>query len=314
MSDPSVPNSSNETNYNDSIDALIDGIHDLNLQDPSHPAQTLGSSPLATMATRVYDGWTEWDGQPSTFRTWHVGLTTIALDPAMTNRLGGNRHFVSATYNKVHASRRDEVTPYLSERLADASIGYSIQGWLDHLKDQFEPKDLEEKAQEKIYAIRQGPAQTYASFQADFDSLCAQAGQLAPTSAAKCVTHRRALNADLQSALSYRSDVPTVVYKDLVSLLRPLGITREAVSEFATRKGSAVSQYVDAKGTLIVPPGQGQTNHTNQQPKIAVDREGDTHMGGVNTVSSLTQLVSSLSTMVNALVTNNSPMPAINNV
>ena len=90
---------------------------------------------------------------------------------------------------------------------------------------------------------------------------------------------------DLQSALSYRSDVPTVVYKDLVSLLRPLGIARETLPEFATRKGSAVSQYVDAKGTFIVPPGQGQTNHTNQQPKLSVDKEGDTHMGGVNAAS-----------------------------
>src|SRR4030081_2168738 len=152
MSDPSIPSSSNAINYNNEtnfsaiLNDLIDGIHTHNLQHQSPPAQTLGSSLPATMALRVYDGWTEWDGQPSTFRTWHVGLTTIALDPAMTNRLGGNRHFVSATYNKVHASRRDEVTPYLSERLADASIGYSIQGWLDHLKDQFEPKDLEEKA------------------------------------------------------------------------------------------------------------------------------------------------------------------------
>lgn len=245
---------------------------------------------------KLFADYPEWDGQETHFESWLLSVKGVVNNPTLTSRLGGDQHVCMTTFAKIPEARRDEVSAYIRERLEDPVVdsegyttpvpAFSTKDWLALLATTFLPKDIKPKSQAKILRIRQGPAQTFASFRADFDTLCTRAAELAPTHAAKIQIMKTALSSRLRDAIAVRGGCSNTNYTAFVTSVQLLATDLEGLPEFQARRGSKVSLFVDANGTIInsgAPADAAPQHH-------GIEKDGDTRMTGVNAIGTVTDM------------------------
>jgi len=272
---------------------------------PSAQESTMPDAPI-----RPFDGYPKWSGKDDEFDNFLLAILSVVSDPGMKTHLGSDQHVCSAIFSRIPGHRQGEVSSYFRDRLPDYSADptttgetppFVIEDFMRALVSAFLPKDIAARAQSKIYRIRQGPAQPVHSFTADFNTLCARAGVLAPVGAARVQAHKTALNAIMLEACTIRGFQSNTDWDKYIADVLRTGIDIEKLPRFINAKGSKVSQFADSQTGVVLPAA---TEVPARPATDRVDRDGDITMGGVNAFATTTAAANSsdLVSMVAAAV------------
>ena len=218
--------------------------------------------------------WPNWSGDPVDFAVFQISLEGIA------EGFKGDRSFCYEVFsNSLPLEAQKRVAPWMKER--KLSNEWDINQFLTHLEDLFTDKDASNRAQTKLYAIRQGSRQLFSHFRSVFEQICSEAEKLAPTGPAKVNAMKTALAPYLQQGIAYRKQVSKVDYEMFAEEVQDLASTLEALPSFRNSRGSIKEYFVYDK--IVVNTDSGVLEQApSPAPKCIFDQDGDTKMSGVN--------------------------------
>lgn len=253
----------------------------------------MGADPLPRVRTvettgrakeqRVYDKWQTWKAEDGEYE--EVSLTWIMVYEDENINKGSDKTVIRGIYAGMSPQRQERVSAWI-EQCRNTNT-WSFEDWIKHTDACFLDKDARQKAKEHVFTVRQGEAQTLASFRHVFERHCSRAKDLAPTGASKVHTFKAALNAILRQALAVQIGLSETNYEDFTEKAQILANQQEALDTFTRSRGSKVEYYANNTLTQRGPPltQRPTSSHTEYQlPADSVDAQGDTIMGGLNTV------------------------------
>lgn len=235
--------------------------------------------PAHSLCSKMKLKYPTWSGKVEEYDAWRVGVEATQLIDERPDQA-----VILDTFNNLPAEAKTNVIPWI-QRQMELTDGWAFFAWLEHLDDTFKDKDAAQKAADKVTAVRQGEAQTFASFRRCFDNLCARASNLGPNDASKIAQlKRRAFAPYLRDAVKVQRGLSRTNYAQFVQEVQSLADELEADPSFATSKGSKTEwfQTFDADNKSLTPIGQ--TPSENGPKPGSLDKDGDTNMG-INTLS-----------------------------
>lgn len=270
-----------------SDEELIPSLRKLQLaESPATQAQTPKTSTNTKMSKPSTDSnavrqWPKWSGDPSDFPVFQISLEGIA------DEFSSSKSFCYQVFsNSLPPDAQKRVAPWMKQR--KIAQEWDINQFLNHLEDLFVDNDAPNRAQAKIYAIRQGPRQLFSKFRSVFEQICSEADHLAPTGPAKVNAIKTALSPHLKRGIAYRKGISQVDYDSFVEEVQDLAAGLEALPEFRLGQGSATEYYVYDKSIVT------QTTESNDPKPLPTsphmfDRDGDIQMSGVNCIQTQLQ-------------------------
>lgn len=273
----------------------------------------MSNAPLYTSgagdAGQFFVKYDEWDGKPETFESWYLSVIGRTLDPTMANKLGSACHICVTLYGKIPSLQRSPLTPYIRSRLMpkmdedgkSVAPPWVVSDFLAITWDAFQPKDLMALAQRKIFTIRQGDGQHLADYRSVWDSLVANAQELAPQGAAAIQVFKTSLRKGMVEALAVRGGVSATDWDSFIRTTQSLATDLESLPNFGLT-GSKKEWYTTDKTTFVNTNNRGGAELTQQAQRTPVlDHDGDTRMSGVNAIGSVTDIQSMAAAIIAAI-------------
>lgn len=230
-----------------------------------------------TVITRKETSWPSWDGSRETYSDYRFKLEIKVEEDGQL--FSSSRAVCLGMMESLPEGKRHKVKTWF--RSGGPGGNYSWKEFLNHFDDQFEDTEAMLESAEILGRMRQGHHQTFDNFLKDFErqyDLCDE-NIWGPTG--KIAMVHAAINEQLRETLVGR-DLPIKLgYRAWVNKVGKIAIQLEALRKYKPRGSTQTKTwFVSGQGTIV----PNLFNSASSQDS-SVDNEGDTIMGGVNSLS-----------------------------